>query len=160
VLTADKAGVLSPTQAIDELVDAFSKALKNLFVLLDVEKDRHEIDTRILLSELYETRGKLTRQGGNLRRMDAIDLGKAVAYGLIDKAEADEELARRRREFPQTLNIAGPARGGSNVGGSMPCAYDGCWTAIAASSETFPFCSAHASAPSRLGVPWLTALEL
>lgn len=82
---------------------------------------------------LRKARADLRAQGGNVRSMDVVDLGRAKTLGLIGEAGAEKELARRRSAF-----AARPSGGffeprGASIGGFLICGAPRCNRRVPAS---------------------------
>jgi hypothetical protein len=85
-------GAARRLEELAELISLTARALRSVVAAL-AEKQMS------LRRMLRKARADLCAQGGNVRSMDVVDLGRAKALGLIGEAEAEKELARRRSAF-------------------------------------------------------------
>lgn len=125
VLMLGDAKSFSTSYAADEIAEAL---LDTARLLADEQKSGQE-QVKRWQDETYSLRGKLHRQGGNLRSMDGFELRHAAKMGLVDQGEADQEMRRRVQhgifeDRPPGDFLASAA--GAAVSGYLICGAHGC----------------------------------
>jgi hypothetical protein len=124
--------------ALANMVEQACMCVRSAFELKEQQRRSYE-------RRLTAMREELDAQGGNLRRMDHIDLSQAKSLGLVSAKAVDDEFARRRKPGALSRNLM---TGGSTrpdpteavIGGWLPCGHPTCNRVVAAAKG---YCSEH-----------------
>jgi hypothetical protein len=97
------------------MVEQACKCVQSAFELKEQQQRGYE-------RRLSAMRLELEAQGGNLRRMDHVELSQAKSLGLVSAKAVDAEFARRRRPGELSRNVL--------IGGSTPPIRQRPWSGV------------------------------